>query len=233
MSGSSLTWRGRSTTRASPSIVGRPRPCSPSPDGCSERSPGRASGRSCRKQLVQLAGEGLEVGLYPSDIAISGDKMRVARARAAIASRLVATAAWMTTSAEAQEIEERLERLAAAGSPAGRPGAAAASDGEAAPVDVAAELRSIDEALAVLAVSHDEWEVLYRQRLQVERDLLAGSRPGARFPAAGRRPWRRIGTATGPKPMHCPIGCRLSSRPAGCVLTAADVALALAERRRR
>ena len=64
------------------------------------------------ESLVQLAGDGLEVGLYPSDIAISGDKVRVARARAAIASRLVATAAWMTTTAEAQEIEARLERLA-------------------------------------------------------------------------------------------------------------------------
>jgi hypothetical protein len=29
-------------------------------------------------------------------------------------------------------------------------------------------------------VSHEEWEVLYRQRLQVERDLLRGERePGA------------------------------------------------------
>jgi hypothetical protein len=28
-------------------------------------------------------------------------------------------------------------------------------------------------------VPHDEWEVLYRERLQVERDLLAGDRlPG-------------------------------------------------------
>ena len=145
--------------------------------------------------LVQLVGEGLEVGLYPSDIAISGAKLRVARARAAIASRLVATAAWMTTSAEAQEIEARLERLAAARTAGGAPGAAAADDSDAAPVDVAAELRSIDEALAVLAVPHDEWEVLYRQRLQVERDLLAGSLtrgslPRRRAEDAGARPER-------------------------------------------
>jgi hypothetical protein len=185
------------------------------------------------EKLVQLVGEGLEVGLYPSDIAISGAKMRVARARAAIASRLVATAAWMTTSAEAQEIEARLERLAAARTAGGAPGVAAASDGDAAPVDVAAELRSIDEALAVLAVPHDEWEILYRQRLQVERDLLAGSLPGAAFPGGGPktlapdRDHHRIQADALPDWLPAAIAA------SGLVLTAADVALALAERRRR
>jgi hypothetical protein len=184
------------------------------------------------EKLVQLVGEGLEVGLYPSDIAISGAKMRVARARAAIASRLVATAAWMTTSAEAQEIEARLERLAAARTAGGAPGAAAASDGDAAPVDVAGELRSIDEALAVLAVSQDEWEVLYRQRLQVERDLLAGSLPGAAFPGGGPKtlaPDHGNRTEADALPDWVPAVIAAS----GLVLTAADVALALAERRRR
>ena len=136
------------------------------------------------EKLVELAGAGLEVGLYPSDIAISGDKVRVARARAAIASRLVATAAWMTTSAEAQEIED--DWTAGRGADGRRRNRARGRERrETAPIDVPAELRSIDEALAVLAVPHEEWEVLYRERLQVERDLLAGSRPGASLP--GRR----------------------------------------------
>jgi hypothetical protein len=52
-------------------------------------------------------------------------------------------------------------------------------------LDPLAELRSIDSALAVLTVPHDEWEVLYRERLQVERDLLAGDRPGEAFPGGG------------------------------------------------
>jgi hypothetical protein len=185
------------------------------------------------EKLVQLVGEGLEVGLYPSDIAISGAKLRVARARAAIASRLVATAAWMTTSAEAQDIEARLERLAAARTAGGTPGAAAASDGDAAPVDVAAELRSIDEALAVLAVPHDEWEVLYRQRLQVERDLLAGSPPGAAFPGGGPKTLApgRNGHRTEADALPDWVPAVIAA--SGLVLTAADVALALAERRRR
>jgi hypothetical protein len=188
------------------------------------------------EQLVQLVGAGLEVGLYPSDISISGDKSSVARARAAIASRLLATEAWMTTTAEAQEIEARLERLSAARTAGGEPGAAAVSDGDAAPVDVAAELRSIDQALAVLAVPHDEWEVLYRERLQVERDLLAGARPGASFPGGGPKtlaPDRngRIGRAAAGDglPGWLPDAIAVG----GLVLTAADVVLALAERRRR
>jgi len=185
------------------------------------------------EKLVQLVGEGLEVGLYPSDIAISGAKLRVARARAAIASRLVATAAWMTTSAEAQDIEARLGRLAAARTAGGAPGAAAASDGDAAPVDVAGELRSIDEALAVLAVPHDEWEVLYRQRLQVERDLLAGSLPGAAFPGGGPKTLApdRNGHRTEADALPDWVPAVIAA--SGLVLTAADVALALAERRHR
>ncbi|MDQ3346260.1 MAG: hypothetical protein M3473_08225, partial [Chloroflexota bacterium] len=35
-----------------------------------------------------------------------------------------------------------------------------------------ATLATIDERLKQLTVPYEEWEVLYRQRLQVERDLL-------------------------------------------------------------
>ena len=42
----------------------------------------------------------------------------------------------------------------------------------------AAEFASIDEALATIRIPYDEWEVLYRQRLQVERDLRAGAMAG-------------------------------------------------------
>ena len=36
-------------------------------------------------------------------------------------------------------------------------------------------MAAIDERLASLVVPYEEWEVLYRQRLQVERDMLRGS----------------------------------------------------------
>lgn len=184
------------------------------------------------EQLVELAGPGIEIGLYPSDIAISGDKTSVARARAAIASRLMATEAWMTTSAEAQEIEGRLERLSAARRAGGEPGAAAVNDGDAAPVDVAAELRSIDQALAVSSVPHDEWEVLYRQRLQVERDLLAGERPGASFPGGGPKTLAPDRNGSDAAEDGVPGWLPDAIAVGGLVLTAADVVLALADRRR-
>src|SRR5665811_508723 len=40
------------------------------------------------------------------------------------------------------------------------------------------ELRALDATLATLDVDYAEWEVLYRMRLQIERDLLVGSPVG-------------------------------------------------------
>ncbi|MFL5679731.1 MAG: hypothetical protein ACJ77B_03940 [Chloroflexota bacterium] len=119
--------------------------------------------------LSQLIGKDLEIALYPSDIAISGKGPLVTRARAAIASRLASTAAFLTTSAEAQAIEERLERLSRQGA------AGAAAD---------TELAAIDRDLAAVDIPYEEWETLYRIRLQVQRDLLVGARPGEEFPGA-------------------------------------------------
>jgi hypothetical protein len=123
---------------------------------------------------VHLVGKDLEVGLYPSDIAIGGEKNLVARARAAIATRLTRTAAWMTTSAEAQAIETRLEQLAQ-----GRE--AAQTIGGPRP-DAATTFAEIDDQLATVVIPPDEWEILQRQRLQIERDLLRGQTPASTGP---------------------------------------------------
>ena len=119
------------------------------------------------ERLKQLTGPGIEVLIHQSDIAISGGKAEVARARAAIASRLTSTAAYRTTSAEAQEIERRLEGIA--------------HD----PANATAVLARIDEELATLEIDADEWEVLYRIRLQVERDLRTGRPVGTAPGSAG------------------------------------------------
>jgi hypothetical protein len=190
-------------------------------------------------RLTELRGRGIEVGLYPSDIAIAGDKLSVARARAAIASRLTATAASMTTSAEAQEIEARLERLSAARVAGGTPGADARAAARGAPaagssLDPQAELRSIDSALAVLTVPHDEWEVLYRERLQVERDLLAGDRPGEAFPGGGPD---TLAAVSGPTDIarrdRLPSWASTAVAAAGFAMIAVDLVLALVDRRRK
>lgn len=138
------------------------------------RIAGRGVMRLVPERLVQLTGDQLEIGVYPSDLSISGSKDRVARARAALASRLTATDVYLTTTAESQHVEDRLTALA------GHPPTTAGD----LPVDVARELADLDALLAKLDVPYDEWEVLYRMRLQVERDLRAGKPVGEAFPAS-------------------------------------------------
>jgi hypothetical protein len=134
---------------------------------------GKALGALVPDRLMVLKGAGLDVLVYPSDIAISGSKDRVARARAAIAAKLIESPAYLTASAEAEKIEDKL-------------GALLTTDAATAE----RRLTEIDGEIARLAVPFDEWETVYRQRLQVERNLLArelrreeplqlGSAPGA------------------------------------------------------
>ena len=122
---------------------------------------GESVRRLVPERLVMLKAKTLEVMIHPSDVAMVGDKESVARARAAIADRLTKTEAYLTVAEEAQEIEDELRRMR------GIDAADAASR------DAALEqLKGIDERLARLVVPHEEWEILYRQRLQIERDLL-------------------------------------------------------------
>ena len=109
-------------------------------------------------RIVILRGKGLEVTIHPSDVAVAGKKDAVARARAAVAVRLTKTDAYLTSSKEAQEVEDVIQKLA-----------------ETEPGDAPEALEAVDERLASLVVPYEEWEVLYRQRLQVERDMLKTS----------------------------------------------------------
>lgn len=150
----------------------------------------RVAGPNVRKlrpdRLMNLIGPNLRVGVYPSDIAISGPTRDRTRARAAIVSRLATTSAHLTTSAEAQKIEDRLGRMARRDGDSDR---APRAGGRAA-------FEEIDKQLLDLAVPTDEWDILYRMRLQIERDLLAGSTPGTAFP--GSAPSRDVvGAARG------------------------------------
>jgi hypothetical protein len=122
----------------------------------------RALGSLVPDRLMMLTGDDLDVLVYPSDVAISGSKAAMARARAAIAIELTESPAYLTTSAEAQRVEDAIADLA------GREGARLP------PTEWRRRLRELDPRIATLAVPFDEWETVYRQRLQVERDLLAG-----------------------------------------------------------
>ncbi len=123
-------------------------------------------------RLIRLVGKDLDILIYPMDLLISGKPRDVARARAAMASRLTTSAAHLTISAEAQAIEERLTTLAHRRDP-DSPDRPRPFDDEA-----AIEFADIDERLPTLEIPYEEWEVLYRQRLQVERDLRVGAMAG-------------------------------------------------------
>ncbi len=196
---------------------------------------GRIAGPAIRALIpdrpVELVGRDIEVGLYPSDIAIAGRASAVARARAAIATRLTSTAASMTTSAEAQEVEAMLEALSRPRSAGGEPG----TDGPIDLVTAGTTLAGIDVRLATLEVSHEEWEILYRQRLQVERDLLAGRAPGSVQPTEPGSPLggsvardERLGSVSPERRMVATTVAIL-----GFGLIAADVLIAALDHRRR
>ena len=125
------------------------------------------------ERMIRLQGRDLDILIYAMDLLVSGKPKAVARARAAMASRLTTSAAHLTVSAEAQAIEDRLAVLAGRGDPTSSDAKPRSFDDE-----TAAAFEAIDKELASIQVPYDEWEVLYRQRLQVERDLRAGAMAG-------------------------------------------------------
>jgi hypothetical protein len=124
-------------------------------------------------RLIELSAPTLRIGVYPSDIAISGPTRDRVRARAAILSRLATTAAHLTTSAEAQAVEDQIAKVESIRSASGDRAA-----------HVHAAFTAIDASLLELAVPTDEWDILYRLRVEIERDLLIGVKPGTAFPVA-------------------------------------------------
>jgi hypothetical protein len=130
-------------------------------------------------ELVSLEGQGFSALVYPSDIALLGEKAVVARARAAIVARLTLTEAYLTSAEETQAIEDRLAGIGTG------PASAATPDA----------FRRIDQELARLMVPFDDWETLYRLRLQVENQvrLPDASEPGTGAPAVASSASRSTG----------------------------------------
>lgn len=174
----------RAITAAGLDVSPRPAPSTMSkPARWLARVGGRDAGGLVPDQMVQLHGPDLDILIYPMDVLISGRPELVARARAAIASRLTTAAAHLTVSAEAQAIEDRLTVL----------GRRADQGFEA---TAAAEFDAIDGDLSTILIPYEEWEVLYRQRLQVERDMRARSMANT-LAAESRRVTAPLGDALG------------------------------------
>lgn len=169
---------------------------------------GSALGGLVPDRLMLLEGPELEILVYPSDVAISGTKTAMARARAAIAAELTTSPAYLTTSAEAERLEDEIRDLGLA-----------AEAGTLDPTAGRRRLRALDARIARLAVPFDEWETVYRERLQVERNFLANQvdRPGAAARAAA-----------GPRREAPPLEKALGV--AGLLLIALDIGLLIADR---
>ena len=124
---------------------------------------GSGLGSLVPERLMLLQGDDLEALVYPSDISIVGAKDKVALARALIATQLVHAPAYLTTDAKAQELEDEI-------------GAIADHVGTAPEGAIRERLEAIDERLMSLTIPYDEWEILYRERLQVEREASSDGR---------------------------------------------------------
>ena len=116
-------------------------------------------------RMTALCSDKLEVVLHPSDLIISGRAGTAARARAILAEHLVFTPAHLTWDKEAQEIEDRL---------------VAVWEARKQPVshDLLADIRAIESDLQRLEVPYEEWDVLFRELLLLERAVRDSRSPG-------------------------------------------------------
>jgi hypothetical protein len=78
-----------------------------------------------------------------------------------------------------------------------------------------AVFKAIDARLLDLAVPTDEWDILYRLRLQIERDLLVGAEPGTAFPGHAPHP-RGVAASRNPG-AHVPVGAAPPVAPAAAL----------------
>jgi len=133
------------------------------------RVAGQGIGSLVPDRLIELHGPGLKLAVYPSDLALTGEKDDVARARALVTRDVPSKDAWFTTSKEAQKVEDRLAALESADA-----------------ATRAAVLPDIDRDLLDLTIDQDTFEVLYRRRLQLavssEEDVSDDAEPRPALP---------------------------------------------------
>lgn len=160
---------------------------------------GKGSGNLVADNLTMLRSDQLEIVLHPSDLALTGDKHIVARAQAVTTEQLAFVPAYMTWTKEANDLEDRLremwDRLKERGGVLNQR-------------RVIEELHRFEEGLRETKLEYDEWGILFREKLLIERALwqmASGKASGPQEPADGgkaetgaeqlRRPSRRSSVA--------------------------------------
>lgn len=115
------------------------------------------------EHLAYWKGPKLEVAFYPSDILIRGEKAHAGWTHGLLAEALAHGPGLQTAAAKAQELERKIRAIWRAYDEHPR--------GRARSSDLDAQLRAIAAALGTIAVEYDDWQVLYRQTLQLARAL--------------------------------------------------------------
>ena len=120
---------------------------------------GALAGRSIplvAERLTTLQSAQLEVTLHPSDLILAGPNREVMKARARLAERLAFSKLYMTWTADAQRLEDRLRKIWLG---------TEASNGH----HQAKTLSAVDHDLKTAELPFEEWEVLFRKELLLER----------------------------------------------------------------
>lgn len=113
------------------------------------------------ENLTTLRAPDMEILLYPSDLVISGREKLVFRAYAVVTERLAFSKAYLTASKEANELEDKLRKIWLE------------LQAEGYSLQILERLRSAQRDFHGLDLPYDEWGVLFRAELLLERALLA------------------------------------------------------------
>ena len=119
-------------------------------------------GASVRGDPVHLRVGELELFAYATDVAVLGKEGLAHRARAALERELALGEVYLTWSEGSQALEDELIRVHEA----------AHSDR----ATLVAELDRLQERIDAASLPSDEWDVLYRLRLQMEQEAIHSSR---------------------------------------------------------
>ena len=114
-------------------------------------------GAVVRGEPMRLRTDGLEIFAYATNVSIMGPKEEAYRVRAAMERELAFRNAYLTWNEDAQKFEDDLHRLHDS----------ANGDVEA----LRARLDEVQRRIDVASLNTEEWNVLYRLRLQLEHDV--------------------------------------------------------------
>ena len=141
-------------------------------------------GRVVRGDPILLQGHDLRVIVYATNVGIMGAEAEAHRARAAIEKELAFSRAFLTWSPTSQAFEEELRRLYRAHRREDRDNR-----------DFTHELDELQDRMDAAPLQTDEWNLLYRLRLQLQREAQDGRTTASSGPATDGAEERQVAAA--------------------------------------